>query len=428
MTYKVARDMLQATVRTGMVPGLTSISGLLEQLKRPDQQLQIIHVAGTNGKGSVNAYLYEILGQAGYRVGRYSSPVVFHEREQIQVAGVPISEAEYVTEVQALLAAMAQMQQEGQELPTMFEAETAMAFAYFNKKNCDLVLLETGMGGRYDATNAIGAPELCVFTPIGMDHTAMLGDTLEAIAWHKAGIIKAGTIAVTAVQEEAVMRILQKQCQELQVPLIVTRPEELAIQDISTTRQVFSYREYRQLEVRMAGQFQVENAILALEAVYQLQQKGFNITPEQIRQGLARTEWPGRLQQIGRRPDIYIDGAHNVMAARALAAFLKTVTREHSLILILGIFKDKEYEEIVRILVPYAKHVITTAAPGSDRALPAGALKTIVSRYHESCQAAAAPAEALKAAIRRADPADVIVAAGSLSYLGAIAAAKYEDE
>lgn len=432
MTYKEARVYLDNVSKYGSVLGLDTIRDLLRELGNPQDELQFIHIAGTNGKGSILAYVSTILSEAGFAVGRYVSPTVVSYRERIQVDGSWIGEDEFAALVEKVQKAVACMETSGRGCPTVFEMETAMAFLYFRDKKCDYVVLETGLGGRLDATNIVKNTVLAVFSTISRDHMGVLGDTLTEIAREKAGIIKPGCMVVSAAQRPEVRAVLEEAAARNSCPLVFAEPEDIHVIEETVRGQVFSYKEMRNLKIHLAGTYQIENAVTALEAVQALRAVGhkkIGITDEVVHRGLARTVWVGRFTCVGERPLFIVDGAHNEDAAWQLRKTLETYFPRKRLIYLIGVFKDKEYEKIVEIMAPLAAKVYTVNLPDMGRTLDARTLKEAfdtvyckgrVTVSEDYVVAVGDIGQAIRLALEEAKEEDVILAFGSLSYLGRV--------
>ncbi len=310
------------TLKGGSInPGLERIADLLETMGNPEKDLRFIHLAGTNGKGSTLAFLYSVLTEAGYRVGRYTSPAVFNYRERFTVGKRMISEKDFVKGTEIVRAAAEEMAEKGKDTPSAFEAETALAFWYFKEKACDIVLLETGMGGRLDATNVIPAPMAAVIASVSYDHMNFLGDTLEKIAGEKAGIIKPGSAVVSAKQHEEAGSVIKKAAEQAKTEYYEV--DEGAIKDRKVAKgalyQLFDYKDYKKIKIGLVGKYQLKNAALAIEAAQALRDKGLKITDSALLKGLENAVWPGRFQKVSDKPCVIVDGAHNEEAAERLA-------------------------------------------------------------------------------------------------------------
>lgn len=433
-TYQEARAYLDQVSKTGSVLGLTSIKNLMSELDNVQEQLQIVHIAGTNGKGSTGAFLSSILQEAGCSVGRYTSPAVFSPFEVWQIDGKPISEEDYVAMVVKVKTACDVMVEKGMEHPTIFEFETAMAFCYFAEKKCDYVLLEVGMGGREDATNLIKKPVCSVLTSISRDHMQFLGDTLEEIAKVKAGIIKEGCPMVSIDQAEGAMAVLKEEARRKHAPLSIVDSKKAFLLEQTTAGITFSYEELGKVQIGLAGSYQIKNAVLAIETAKlllenqdwtDLDDRENQSTEEEknnlIRRGLQKAKWPGRFECICEEPLIYIDGAHNEEAALLLQETLENCFTNKRIIYIIGVLADKEHEKMLQIMLPLADSIYTVT-PQNARAMDGEALAEEASRYHGHVQAKKTIKDAAESAIAECKSEDVIVAFGSLSYLSELKA------
>ncbi|MDE7061804.1 MAG: bifunctional folylpolyglutamate synthase/dihydrofolate synthase [Lachnospiraceae bacterium] len=427
MTYEEALAFLEETRGYGSVLGLDNIRGLMEELGNVQEELAVIHIAGTNGKGSVGAMLDAVLRQAGYRVGRYSSPAVFSYEEIWQINGVPITREAYAYHMERVRAACQRCVNQGRPHPTAFEIETALAFLFFQAENCDVVLLETGLGGSMDATDVISHPVCSVITSVSRDHMAFLGDTLSEIAEAKAGIIKEGCPVVSAWQQAEVLTVLQRVSKECHAPLTVASSERLSGISYDVKGLRLAYEGIGEVSVHLTGAYQIPNAACALETLLQLIRLGYKIMPDAIRNGLSQVRWNGRMEHVSDWPDIFLDGAHNEAAARSLAETIENCFTNCRITYIIGVLADKEYGKMLSVLLPYCGRVYTVT-PDNPRALPAQELAECaraILREREgedtvnipSVIAAPDVAFAVREALRDADPGDVILAWGSLSYL-----------
>lgn len=418
MNYAEARVYLDEVSKYGSVLGLENMRELLGRLGNPQDDLKFIHISGTNGKGSVLAYLSTILSGGGYRTGRYISPTLFSYRERIQVDEQKIEKESLAHHVTAIAKAIEEMKAENAGNPTAFEVETALAFLYFKEKDCDIVVLETGLGGALDATNIIKTTVMEVIAPISMDHMDFLGDTLEKIAMQKAGIIKPHTAVVSASQEPDAKKVLNHVCKENQCSMYMVDPAQITDVLYDIEEQQFSYKNWKNVKITLAGSYQILNAALALEGVEELRRLGYRLTDEQVRQGLYRAVWRGRFTLLSKNPAVIIDGAHNPGAAKELKHSLDLYFKGKDLYYIFGVFQDKDYQEVIRLTAPLAKHIITVQTPGNPRALPADKLKEAVQAVNPSVEAAQSIQEAVKKSLQLAKKEDAIIIFGSLSFLG----------
>ena len=420
MNYREAMEYMEELKQYGTVMGLTTMRELCARLGNPQDQLKFVHVAGTNGKGSVLAYVSTVLHTAGYRVGRYISPTVKDYRERFQAGGKLITQSALCNKLEQVRTAAEAMAAEGLPHPTAFEVETAVAFLYFLDKQCDLVILETGLGGEEDATNVVNTTLVAAFSSISMDHMDILGDSLERIAAVKAGIIKNKCYVISAKQQAEVMKVL-RQATLLQKAKFFTADADRAKNvRYGVTKQHFSYDKYKDVEISMLGKFQTENAVVALEIIMALGKLGYPVAEDKLRQGFLETRWPGRFDVIGKKPLFIADGAHNEDASKKLVESIRFYFTNKRIIYIMGMLRDKEYDKVIRNTYELAEHIITVTPPVGDRALHAYDLAQEVRQYHDSVTVADSVQEAVEIAYLLAaqDKECVIIAFGSLSYLG----------
>ena len=349
MNEKEAMEFIESAGKYGIVPGLDSIRELCRRLGNPQDALKFVHIAGTNGKGSVSAYISTVLTACGYRVGRYISPVIFEYRERIQVGKQMISKNALCRGVEKIKAVCESMVADGLPHPTPFEIETALGFLYFREKKCDLVVLETGMGGLLDATNMIENTLVAVLVSISMDHMQYLGDSLGKIAANKAGIIKKGCRVVTTRQKEEAMAEIEAKAREEQVIIRIADPEKAKNIRYGLEKQRFDYGKWKKLEISLAGQHQIDNAVLAVEVLEALGEVGYSVPEEKLRKGLRETEWPGRFTVLGKKPYFVVDGAHNEDAAARLAKSIEFHFTNKRIIYIMGVLRDKEFAKIIHL-------------------------------------------------------------------------------
>ena len=418
MKYAEALEYIDSLSGYGIVPGLENIRELCERLGNPQKDLKFVHIAGTNGKGSTLSYISMILKCAGFKVGRYVSPTISDYRERIQVNGRLITQKALCNLVERMKEICDSMYIQNGKHPTPFEVETAMAFVYFKEQGCDIVVLETGMGGRLDATNIIENTLVAVLASISMDHMGYLGKTLEAIATEKAGIIKDGCQVVTMQQEKSVMSVIHKKASEVNAKVTVADMAELKKVRYGLEKQRFDYKVWENLEITLAGQYQINNALLALKVVEALADKGFAVSEKALRQGLKETKWPGRFMVVGKKPYFVVDGAHNADAAKKLAESIEFYFTNKRIIFIMGILRDKEYEKIIEQTHHFADQIITVTTPNSARSLTAYELATEVAKVHPNVTAVDSLEEAVEISYLLAGKEDVILAFGSLSFMG----------
>ncbi len=418
MNYKQAMEYIESLQGLGSVPGLENIINLCEKLGNPQERLTFLHIAGTNGKGSVTAYLSAVLKEAGYKVGRYNSPTIRDYRERISVNGRMIPKNSLCEHLERVKDACDALVAEGKTHPTPFEVETALGFLFFMEKQCDYVLLECGMGGSLDATNLVNTTKVAVLTPIGMDHMSFLGTTLEEIAANKAGIVKAGCRVVSAQQREEVAAVIKDVCEKQKVAIDFVRTEDATDIRYGLEKQSFVYKQEQKIAIVMSGQYQIENALLALKVIEVLKEEGVRVTDKAVERGFAAARWSGRFEVISTKPVFLVDGAHNEDGARKLSQSIQFYFTNKKIVYIMGILKDKEYDKIISLTSPFASSIITIKTPDNARAMDAYELACEVSKYHKNVTAADSLEEAVEMSYLLADKDSVIIAFGSLSYLG----------
>lgn len=415
MTGTEAISHIQAVSWMGSKPGLARIRALLAALDHPERRLKFIHIAGTNGKGSTAAMLAAVLRQSGFRTGLFTSPYLqrFHERMQVDGQPIPDRELAAVTETVAPLAeAMA-------DRPTEFEMMTAVALQWFSDRKCDVVVLETGLGGRLDATNVIEHPEVCVITAIGLDHTAILGDTLPAIAAEKAGILKPGVPAVLYQAPEAVEAVVRNACREKNCPLTTADFSALRVHRDDLSGQVFDYGPWKALRLSLLGAHQRKNAAVVLETVTQLRRLGWAIPDRAVYGGLAAARWPGRFEILRRAPIFLADGGHNPQCAEALAANLAHYFPGRPIRFLLGVMADKDWRTVMDTVAPFAGS-FCAVTPDNPRALPAGELGAYLERFGKPVAVCPSVEAGVEALLTQAGPDDVICSFGSLFLTGEV--------
>ncbi len=404
--------------RTGIKPGLDRMRELCRRLGNPEEKLSFIHIAGTNGKGAVSAYISSILAVNGYVAGRYVSPAVFQYEESIRyedLRGEHYIDRELLASVVTEAArASAAMEEEGLEPPTVFELETAMAFLAFCHWQCRIVVLEAGLGGREDATNIVGNTLVSVITAVSRDHQALLGDTPEEIAEQKAGIIKDGPV-VTLQRSPEVLAVLERRAAQRKVPLTAVEPKEIRVLAADLSGSVFSYGG-ENFRTAMPGLYQVENACLAVEACRRLPEP-FAFSVEQMILGVRMARWRGRFEVVCYLPLIIVDGAHNPAGARALRESIRALLSGRTCHGIMGVFADKDYRRMVEILAPCFASAAAITAPG-PRGLPAEQLAEVW--REQGCRSVSVEEDAGAALGRVTEECgeeDAVVIFGSLSVL-----------
>ncbi|MGQ9486968.1 MAG: bifunctional folylpolyglutamate synthase/dihydrofolate synthase [Armatimonadota bacterium] len=440
MDYTRAVMYMQSLKRFGIKLGNERFEALLERLGNPHHQLRVIHVAGTNGKGSTSTFIATILQAAGYKVGLYLSPYVFNLRERIQVNGYPIPESDFARLVTWIKPHIEELAQTSLGQVTEFELKTAVGFSCFAEQRVDFAVVEVGLGGRLDATNVV-RPLVSVITSIGWDHMDRLGDTLGKIAAEKAGIIKPYAPAVTGVTDPEPLEVIREHAKRAGVPLTEVKPERMVIpppartvhwqnEGVARMRQKVSVRTtdrvYRHLSLRLLGRHQCSNAAVAIAAVEALQHAHRVDVPESaIRTGLEHATMPGRMQIVRRSPMLLLDGAHNVDAVRCLAQAIPETLRYRRLILVLGMTRGHDPRGVVDTLAPLASYIIFTQ-PNDQRRRPAVDLPEASTVPLPSYEIIPSVAEAVEHAMSIAEPDDLVVVTGSFYVVGEVPIEKWQ--
>lgn len=407
--------------------GLERMRDFMHALGDPQEKLRYVHIAGTNGKGSACVMTQSILTAAGFRTGLYISPHLDQFNERLSIDGQMISDADLRRLAGRVRAAAETLGEE----PTDFEMITAMAFCWFEEQHCELVVLEVGMGGRLDATNVISSPEVCAIMHIGLDHTEFLGDTVEQVAAEKAGILKPGADCVLYHQLPGVMNVVQQRFADVNrdaaartdaatyaantadsccasgaagttdgafdmthsnhdgastksaaARLVITDPTAFTARVRTIDGQVFDYRNRSDLRIQLLGNYQMENAMAVLDIIDCLIRRGWGITENAIRAGLAQTTWPGRFEVLSRKPLLIVDGAHNPNGVEALVDTIRAYFPDQKINFVMGVMKDKDYHTMLRLIAPYAARFITEL-PDAHRALRPEALKSEIRTYFD---------------------------------------------
>lgn len=419
MNYEEAMQYIHGTLKFGSKLGLERITELMELLGNPQKKLKFVHVTGTNGKGSTTAFISNILIDSGYKTGIFTSPYIQRFTERIKIDNIEIEPDELADIIELVKSKIEIMLKMGLEHPTEFEIITAAALEYFYQKNCDIVVLEVGLGGRYDSTNIIDSPEVAVITTISLDHTDKLGDTLEEIAYIKAGIIKQDSDAVVYPQPDKIMKIFRDECNKQNSFFHDVCFESLKLKEFGLEGQLFDYKDYKNLQIRLLGDHQLCNAAVAIDACEVLINKGYKIANTNIGNGIAKTAWPGRLEIINTQPLVLIDGAHNLEGGQALNAALERYFSDREKVFIVGFLRDKDYQHIMELLAGKARLIITVT-PDNPRAVPSGELAEKLDRYSRNVKDGITLENGLKLALENMDSNSMICAFGSLYMIGRI--------
>lgn len=415
MTGQEAVERIHREAWTGRKPGLSRTLELLRRVGDPHQALKFVHITGTNGKGSTAAMVASVLTRAGLTTGLYTSPHLWRFHERFQVNGQPIPDDTLGRIAQRVIEA-------GMGMPdpaTEFELMTAVGMLYFQEAGCDLVVLEVGLGGRLDSTNVIPAPEVAVITNIGLEHTQELGDTLEKIAAEKSGIIKPGCETVLYHQSGEVEEVVSAACRQASSRLTLTRPDTLQVLTSGREGQTFTYCRQGPYHISLLGRHQLYNAMVALEAVWALNRKGWNIPPEAVVLGLREAVWPARMELVRRSPDVLLDGGHNPQCMGAIHQSLQELYPGKKILFLTGVLGDKDYPAMLEQLIPLAKAFVTIT-PDSPRALPARDLAQYLTRSGVEATFCDTTAQGVEQVLAMAGAEDVVCICGSLYMIGEV--------
>ena len=406
-------DYIHGLYRKGVKPGLHREQQLLKMLGDPHKKLKFIHIAGTNGKGSTAAMTASILRKAGYSTGMFTSPFIYRFNERIQLNGQQIPDQTVVE----LTAYVKQFADTMEDQPTEFEFVTAMAMEYYAREKADIVVLEVGMGGLLDATNVIDVPEVAVITNIGLDHTEVLGDTLEKIAANKAGIIKPGGRAVVYRGTAGVEQVYEDICKERNVSLKKADFESLKLHSHSLEGQVFDCGKRKNLELPLLGHHQLHNAAVVLSVADTLMEMGYRITEDHIREGMRTVTWPGRFDIVGHDPLFIIDGGHNPQCIQALVGNIRDYLTGKRVIVLTGVLADKDYGEMFRPVMELVEQFVCIT-PLSPRKLEAAELAEHLNAAGAKAIACETIEQGARKAIELAGKDGVILSFGSLYTIG----------
>ncbi|WP_319408649.1 folylpolyglutamate synthase/dihydrofolate synthase family protein [uncultured Desulfosarcina sp.] len=415
--YTECLDAMFRMRRFGIILGLSTITNILDGLGNPQQTFSAIHIAGTNGKGSIASALATILQIAGYRVGLYTSPHLVRFNERICIDGTPISDDAVVASWEAVKAV-----HHGDREPTFFEFSTAMAFYEFARRHVDYAVIETGMGGRMDATNVI-TPTVSIITNISLEHKNYLGNTIAAISGEKAGIIKPGIPVVTGVTQKSARAVIEKTAAGQSAPLFM-KGRDFHVRRTADDRFSYFGMDHRWAGMRtgLMGNHQLDNASLTLAACELIMRGHARLSKDHIQSGLAQNRWPGRLEVVSQKPYVILDGAHNLMAARRLGRYLQDALAGRRITMVAGILEDKPYESILKDLVAPCSRLIITRAK-IDRSLPPETLEAAARPLIDDIQIIADVGDAVRHAIATSRPEDAVCVAGSLYVVGEAKAA-----
>ena len=416
MTYEQTIEFLEKSHWMGSRLGLERVLELLHLLGDPQKKLKFVHVTGTNGKGSTCAMVESVLRSAGYKTGLYTSPHLRFYNERIRINGQDISDEEMCKAADILAECIEKMK----DHPTVFERITAMALLCFAMVECDIVVLEVGLGGRLDATNVIDKPEVSVIGSIDLEHTNVLGNTITSIATEKAGIIKQGCPVVFYAQGEEAEAVIAAKCEELGCRMVKTAPEAQILKDCGLWGQIFDYKDRKDIKISLPGTYQLLNAITALEAVDVLKDSGWDIPEAAIYEGMANARWAARFEVLREKPLVIIDGAHNPNGAAELAKCLQLYLPGKKLRCLMGVMADKDYRQMLGLVMPFMSCAVTVTPP-SERSLPAEELaKVISSEYGVPAKSAESVEEGLDMVTEGLEDGDAVCIFGSLYQVGLV--------
>jgi len=451
--YSDTLDFLYGLNRFGIKPGLERIGYLMDELGNPQEQLDIVHVGGTNGKGSASAAIERVLREAGYRTGIYTSPHLQSFRERIRYIGRVIPREAVVEGVSMLKELAAKRVAGGGDHPTFFEFVTALMYWHFAREGAQLVVQEVGLGGTYDATNVVSSSLVTVLTTVDLDHTRVLGNSVDVIAADKAGILRRGVPLVTGFTQQEAQQAVARCAAEIDAPILYVHEAQRSpwcvpagrVPVIRATynnvrvmpvRVRFDYegtagnREpgwvhlhpVRDLELPLFGRHQAQNAALAVSAIMLLAEHGYHVDDEQLRRGLAAVQWPGRLERVSESPAVYLDGAHNAAGAEALADSLALVRQENRpLTLVFGVLRDKPWKKMLASLLPHVDSVVFTTAQSPRAEDPAVLLQWLNEQaVGVDSEARDDPTEAVELVLSRTPPTGAVCIAGSLYLVGSV--------
>ena len=415
MTYEEALQYFEQTDLRGSYLGLEEISKVLDRLGNPEKQLKFVHIAGTNGKGSTATLVESCLRKAGYRVGLYTSPHLIRYNERFKVDGEEISDELLASATERVKEVVDTLE----KAPTQFELMTCVGFCCFLEAGCDIVVLEVGLGGRSDTTNVIPVPEAAVITRIGLEHTEILGDTLEKITAEKAGIIKEGGTVVLGDPTPEVLGVTTEICQKHHAELLLSDPAEAKPISRSMEGQTFAWKQYSEICLSLLGSHQLQNGCTALLTIEALRGKDWKISDEAVLEGFRTAVWPGRFECVSKNPTVIIDGGHNQQCAEAIADALNEYFPGKKCTFLIGVMADKNFKGIFDALLPLAEKVYAVT-PDSSRALKAPRLCEKLNE--EYGYTAAKSFERLEDAVRElfetAREDDLICICGSLYMVG----------
>ena len=425
MTYNESLDYLNSFKTYGTKLGLDRMRALCKALGNPQDYLKFVHIAGTNGKGSTASFCYHMLKEAGYKTGLFTSPYIqkFNERivigttTEINITDVQL--ANHMNKIRDVLDN--DWDKYFSEPPTWFEILTCLSFLFFKEQNCDIVVLEVGLGGDLDSTNVINSSLVSIITIIGYDHMDVLGSTIEEIAAKKAGIIKKEGTVVVYPQGEEVIQVIEEKAKKQQATIKLVNEHDIISKEYNLKGQIFDYKDFYNIKIKMLGTHQVYNASVAVAAMLELRSQGYNLTDDDIKQGLLKTTWPGRLEIVQKEPLFLLDGAHNTQGTANLSKNLKILFPYSKFVFIVGVLEDKEYKEMLSHFYDIAFAFITVTPDETNRAMPASKLADFITANGSNAISIDSIENAILLAIEIAEYEDLpICGFGSLYYIGQV--------
>ena len=416
MDYETAMIKLRGEVCSGIKLGLQNIKTLMEKLGNPQDKLKIIHIAGTNGKGSCTSFVNSALVSQEYKVGMFTSPSIYNFEERIRINNKNIPEDKLID----LMNEVREVAETMEVFPADFELVTAIAFLYFYREKCDFAIMEVGLGGRLDATNVAQNPLITLITSISLDHQQFLGNTIPEIALEKAGIIKENVPLVLYSQSKEAMDSIIGVANSKNSKVILNDLEKIELLENTKNGQIINYKDFKNLKIKLLGSHQINNATISLELLEQLRKMGFEISNESIYNGFSSVTWPCRFELVSKNPDFILDGAHNIDGIEKFISSMNFYYKDNKKIGIFGVLADKDYNEMLAKIVP-CFDVFLTVRPDSDRAMESKELKERIEKLTEKkVYSFENYQDAINKAIEISKEDDVISAFGSLYFVGEV--------
>lgn len=416
MDYETAMIKLRGEVCSGIKLGLQNIKTLMKKLGNPQDKLKIIHIAGTNGKGSCTSFVNSVLVSQGYKVGMFTSPSIYNFEERIRINNKNIPEDKLIE----LMGEVREVANTLEVFPADFELVTAVAFLYFYREKCDFAIMEVGLGGRLDATNVVDKPLITLITSISFDHQQFLGNTIKEISLEKAGIIKDGVPLVLYSQDTEIMDNIIRVAKSKNSKVILNDLSKIKVLDNSKSGQIIDYKEFRNLKINLLGSHQVKNASISIELLLELRKMGFEISNESIYDGFLTVTWPCRFELVSKSPDFILDGAHNIDGIEKFISNINFYYKDSRKIAIFGVLEDKDYNEMLERIIP-CFDMFLTVRPDSERAMEAYELKDKIEALTEKkVYSFDNYQDAIDKSFEISSKDDVISAFGSLYFVGEV--------